>query len=137
MDCIFCKIANGEIPSTTLYEDDDLRVIFDINPTSAGHALILPKEHAASLLEYPAEKLGHVFEIAQKVGKSMEKGLHADGVNILANCREAAGQSVDHFHVHVIPRYANQPEKDALVIETHEIPKPDFDALAKSIQENL
>ncbi len=137
MDCIFCKIANGEIGSNTIYEDDDLRVIFDINPAAAGHALILPKEHAASLLEYPAEKLGHVFETAQKVGKAMEKELGADGVNILANCREAAGQSVDHFHVHVIPRYQDQPEKDGVIISFNPIEKPDFEALAAALKQSL
>lgn len=137
MDCIFCKIANGEIPSTTLYEDEDVRVIFDINPASAGHALILPKKHYASLLEYPAEELGKIFAIAQKIGQAMEKGLPCDGVNILANCREAAGQTVDHFHVHIIPRYKDAAEKDAMVIESGSIEKPDFDALKEAITSAL
>lgn len=137
MDCIFCKIANGEIGSSTIYEDDDLRVIFDINPASAGHALILPKQHARSLLEYPADKLGHVFETAQKVGQAMEKELGADGVNILANCREAAGQTVDHFHVHIIPRYENQPQKDGVTIHFDPVEKPDFDKLAAALRQSL
>lgn len=134
-DCIFCKIAGGEIPSTTLYEDDQVRVIFDVNPASTGHALILPKKHYASLLEYPAEDLGAVFETAQKVGKAMEKGLKCDGVNILANCREAAGQTIDHFHVHVIPRYANTPEKDHLTIVSTPVENSDFEALKAAIAE--
>lgn len=133
MDCIFCKIASGEIPSTTLYEDDEIRVIFDISPASEGHALILPKAHSASLLEYPAEKLGTVFTVAQKVGQAMEKGLGCDGVNILANCRPAAGQSVDHFHVHVIPRYASAPDKDHLTISSTPVEASDFDALKEAI----
>ncbi|MDO4663319.1 MAG: HIT family protein [Erysipelotrichaceae bacterium] len=133
MDCIFCKIANGEIPSATLYEDEEVRVIFDINPASVGHVLILPKTHAASLLEYPTEKLGSIFALAQKIGNAMIKGLPCDGVNVLANCREAAGQTVDHFHVHIIPRYANDSTKDAMTIESGTIEKPDFDALKEAI----
>lgn len=129
MDCIFCKIAAGEIPSTTLYEDDQTRIILDINPAAAGHALILPKKHFRSLLEADEETLGHVFALAAKLGNRMEEALGCDGVNVIANCREGAGQTIDHFHVHVIPRYKNQPEKDALIISQSEIEKPDFEEL--------
>lgn len=137
MDCIFCKIANGEIPSATLYEDDAVRVIFDISPASEGHALVLPKGHYASMLEYPAEGLGAVFQAAQKVGQAMEKELGCDGVNILANCRETAGQTIDHFHVHVIPRYANAPEKDHMTISSTPIDSPDFEALKNALDRSL
>ena len=135
-DCVFCRIASGEIPSSTLYEDQDVRVILDINPASVGHALILPKDHAASLLEYPSEKLGHVFEVAQKLGNAMKSRLHCDGINIIANCGQAAGQTVDHFHVHVIPRYADKT-KDSLVLESGTISSVDPSEIVALLQEEL
>lgn len=106
-NCIFCKIANGEIPSATLYEDDTFRVILDLNPASKGHALILPKEHAANLFELPDEIAAKAIVLAKKVAAVLQKGLHADGVNIVQNNGEAAGQTVFHFHMHIIMRYAN------------------------------
>ncbi len=133
MDCIFCAIANGEIPSSTVYEDDDLRIILDINPAAAGHLLVLPKTHCTSLLECDDELLGKVMSAAKKAGNAVKNELNADGVNILANCYPAAGQSVDHFHVHVIPRYENAPEKDGLTISQVEIVKPDAQALAAKL----
>ena len=107
MDCIFCKIANGEIPSATLYEDEDFRVILDLNPAAKGHALILPKEHAANLFELPEEISAKALGVAKKVGAVLKEGLHADGLNVLQNNGEAAGQTVFHFHMHLIPRYKN------------------------------
>lgn len=114
MDCIFCKIANGEIPGTTLYEDDKVRVILDINPTVYGHALVIPKTHCDSLIECPDDVRDAVFATAQKLAAKMEKELGCDGVNVITNIREGAGQTVNHFHVHVLPRYTGHPEKDAL-----------------------
>lgn len=131
MDCLFCKIAEGSIDAATLYEDDQLRVILDIGPASIGHALVIPKTHVASLLECPDDLLGAVYAAAARTGRKMEQVLHCDGVNVLANCRPGAGQTIDHFHVHVIPRYTNQPEKDGLHISQSEIPKPDFDQLVQ------
>lgn len=129
MDCLFCSIAAGDILSSTLYEDDQVRVILDISPATAGHTLILPKKHSASLLEADPETIAHVFDTAARLGRRMEEALGCDGVNILANCRSGAGQTIDHFHVHVIPRYADQPEKDSLQISQSEITKPDFEQL--------
>lgn len=103
--CIFCKIAAGEIPSTTVYEDEDLRVIADISPANLGHLLILPKAHAKDLTELPAEMACKVMITAQKVVKAMQEGLHPDGINVLQNNGEAAGQTVMHYHMHIIPRY--------------------------------
>lgn len=105
MDCIFCKIANGEIPSATLYEDDDFRVILDMGPARRGHALILPKKHFADLFEMPDETAAKALCIAKKVGLALIKGLNADGVQVLQNNGEAAGQTVFHFHMHLIPGY--------------------------------
>lgn len=104
-NCIFCKIANGEIPSATIYEDEDFRVILDLSPASKGHALILPKEHYANLFELDDEKAGKVLVAAKKVITKMKEILNCDGYNLVQNNGEAAGQTVNHFHLHLIPRY--------------------------------
>ncbi len=109
-NCIFCKIANGEIPSVTVYEDEDFRVIFDLNPATEGHALILPKEHFADLTELPAHYASRVMPLAGKIGKAMKAGLGAQGFNVVQNNGEAAGQTVHHFHTHIIPRYGHEDE---------------------------
>ena len=104
-NCIFCKIANGEIPSATIYEDEDFRVILDLSPASKGHALILPKEHYANLFELDDEKAGKVLVVAKKVITKMKEILNCDGYNLGQNNGGAAGQTVNHFHLHLIPRY--------------------------------
>lgn len=104
-NCIFCKIANGEIPSTTLYEDKDFRVILDLGPAARGHALLIPKEHYANLFELDDELAAKALVTAKKIGARMMKALGADGFNVVQNNGEAAGQTVFHFHMHLIPRY--------------------------------
>ena len=104
-NCIFCKIANGDIPSRTIFEDDDFRVILDMSPAADGHALILPKQHYANIYEMPEELAGKVFILAKKMAEKMSNILNADGFNIVQNNGEVAGQTVFHFHVHLIPRY--------------------------------
>ena len=104
-NCIFCKIANGEIPSATLYEDEDFRVILDLGPASKGHALILPKAHAANIYELPDETAGKAMILAKHMATRLRDGLHCDGFNIVQNNGEIAGQTVFHFHMHLIPRY--------------------------------
>ena len=104
-ECIFCKIANGEIPSATLYEDDKFRVILDLSPASKGHALILPKQHVANLYEIPDELAADAMILAKKMADKMTKALSCDGFNLVQNNGEAAGQTVFHFHMHLIPRY--------------------------------
>jgi len=106
-NCIFCKIANGAIPAATLYEDDKFRVILDLGPASKGHALILPKEHYADIYEIPEELAGEVYKLAAKMAKKMTAALGCDGFNIVQNNKEVAGQTVFHFHMHLIPRYEN------------------------------
>ena len=106
MDCIFCKIANGEIPSATLYEDEDFRVILDMGPAAKGHSLILPKAHYANLLELPDELAAKAIGLAKKMTGKLMTALEADGLNVVQNNGEAAGQTVFHFHMHLIPRYA-------------------------------
>ena len=104
-NCIFCKIASGEIPAATLYEDDLFRVILDLGPASKGHALILPKNHYANLYEIPDEMVGKPMVLAKKMGTALKEALGCDGLNVVQNNGEAAGQTVFHFHMHLIPRY--------------------------------
>ena len=106
-NCIFCKIANGEIPSATLYEDEDFRVILDLGPATKGHALILPKNHFANLFEIPEDIEAKAFVLAQKMATKMKKVFDCDGFNIVQNNGTTAGQTVFHFHIHLIPRYDN------------------------------
>lgn len=106
-DCIFCKIANGEIPSNTIYEDNDYRVILDLGPATKGHALVLPKKHYADLFEIPEETVAGAVKVAKKVAGIMKEKLECDGLNLVQNNGETAGQTVMHFHLHIIPRYKN------------------------------
>ena len=104
-NCIFCKIANGEIPAATLYEDEDFRVNLDLGPASKGHALILPKEHYANLYELDDEVASKVLVLAKKMITKLTDVLGCDGYNLVQNNGEVAGQTVHHFHMHLIPRY--------------------------------
>ena len=104
-NCIFCKLANGEIPTATIYEDEDFRVILDLGPATKGHALILPKNHFANLFEIPEDMDAKAFILAKKIAKKMKDVFGCDGVNIVQNNGVAAGQTVFPFHIHLIPRY--------------------------------
>ena len=108
-NCIFCKIAGGEIPSSTVYEDEDFRVILDLGPASKGHALILPKQHYKVLCELDEAIAAKVMPLAAKIGKAMKKSLGCAGFNVVQNNGTEAGQTVFHFHVHIIPRYEGGP----------------------------
>lgn len=110
-NCIFCKIANGEIPSKTLYEDEAFRVILDLGPASKGHALILPKNHYANLYELPEEDAGAVMKLAKRMAAQMTERLGCEGFNLVQNNGELAGQTVFHFHMHLIPRYRDDGQK--------------------------
>lgn len=102
---VFCKIVAGEIPCYKLYEDADVLAFLDISQVTKGHALVIPKEHYDTFLSCPEKLMHKVFDVAQRIGQISIQFLGAKGVNILTNCYEVAGQSVKHFHVHVIPRY--------------------------------
>ena len=104
-NCIFCKIANGEIPSAEVYEDELFRVILDMGPASRGHALILPKEHFKDVCELEEPYASRVLALGGKIGDAMKKGLGCTGFNLVQNNGKSAGQTVFHFHMHVIPRY--------------------------------
>lgn len=124
--CIFCSIVNGEIPSHKIYEDDYVNAFFDINPTSYGHCLVVPKEHCDSFLDCRSEIRDEVFKTAQMLAKKLEERLNCDGINVLTNIHETAGQTVNHFHVHLIPRYK---DNDALTIDFGTIDEVDFEEL--------
>lgn len=104
-NCIFCKLANGEIPSKTIYEDNEFRVILDLGPATKGHALILTKEHYSNLYELPDAITEKILKLAKKMTVQMTDKLKCDGFNIVQNNGEMAGQTVFHFHMHLIPRY--------------------------------
>ena len=104
-DCIFCKIANGVFPTNSIYEDEEINVILDISPATKGHALVLPKSHCDNALDADSELLGKAIKVAAKTGKAIKKALGCDGINIVQNNGDAAGQTVVHLHFHVIPRY--------------------------------
>ncbi len=104
-NCIFCKIANGEIPSATLYEDEDFRVILDLGPASKGHALILPKKHYPDLYALPDELAAKAMVLAKKMITKLAGALGCEGYNVVQNNGALAGQTVFHFHIHLIPRY--------------------------------
>lgn len=110
-NCIFCKLANGDIPTNAIYEDDSFKVILDNGPATKGHALILPKDHYANLYEIPEEVAAEVMKLAKKMAIHMTEKLHCDGFNLVQNNGEIAGQSVFHFHMHLIPRYKNDGQR--------------------------
>lgn len=110
-NCIFCKIGSGDIPSYKLYEDEDFKVFLDLSPTSYGHALIISKEHYKNLFELDDTIASKALVLAKKVGAAMMNTLHCDGLNVLQNNGEAAGQTMFHFHIHLIPRYKEDDTK--------------------------
>ena len=132
-NCIFCKIANGEIPSKTIYEDGDFRVILDLSPATKGHALILPKVHAANLYELPEDVAGKVLPVAKVVSSNMKEKLNCAGLNLVQNNGEVAGQTVMHFHMHVIPRYEGDGQNLNWV--PGESTPEELEAIAKQIVE--
>lgn len=129
--CIFCKIANGAIPSKTIYEDEDFRVILDLGPATKGHALILPKEHSANLYELPDETASKVMVLAKKMATKMTEKLSCDGFNIIQNNGEVAGQTVMHYHLHLIPRYQDDGQK--ILWKPTEVSQEELEQIKNSI----
>lgn len=133
-NCIFCKIANGEIPSRTLYEDNDFRVILDLAPATKGHALILPKNHYKNLYEIEEETAAKVMPLAKKMAVEITQKLGGDGFNLMQNNNEIAGQTVFHFHMHLIPRYNNDNQN--LVMKPQQATDEELDAVREAIVGN-
>ena len=130
-DCIFCKIVAGEIPASKVYEDDHFLAFLDISQVTPGHTLVIPKKHARNLLEMTPDETADLFNIVSRVTKKVESATQPQGMNIISNMEEIAGQSVFHTHVHILPRYS---QEDDLKIDfiAHE---PDFDRLAQLAKE--
>jgi histidine triad (HIT) family protein len=108
-DCLFCKIVAGEVPATIVDEDEHTVSFMDINPATTGHALVVPRKHSVDLFDIEPGELKAVVAAAQRLAKRALERLGADGVNLLNSSRRAAWQTVFHFHIHVIPRYADDP----------------------------
>lgn len=124
--CIFCSIVKGEIPATRIYEDDTVLAILDISQVTKGHTLVILKQHTENFMSCEPELMKHVMEVAQMLAKRIMERTHAEGMNVLSNIHEVAGQSVMHFHVHLIPRYS---EQDACVIRFDKSDPQDLDAI--------
>ena len=132
---VFCKIVDGEIPCYKLYEDNDVLAFLDISQVSKGHALVISKKHYDNFLSIPQEEMHKVMDVAQRIGQVSVKYLGAKGVNILTNCYEAAGQTVMHFHVHVIPRYDGN---EGFILEMkNNADGLNLPSIAKQIQQEL
>ena len=130
-NCIFCKIANGDISSKAIYEDDLFKVILDLGPATKGHALILPKDHAKNLFELPDDTAKQILVLAKKLGNQMVEKLNADGLNIIQNNGEAAGQTVNHFHLHIIPRYESDGQH--ILWEPKEVSQEELEEIQNTI----
>ena len=133
--CIFCKNANGTIPCYKVYEDNEVIAFLDVNPSSRGHTLVLPKEHFSSMVTCPKNLLDHVMEVAQLIAQAQIAQLGASGANVITNIGEKAGQTIPHFHVHVIPRY----EKDGILLQlpTSKLNEQDVKLIVDSIQKGI
>jgi histidine triad (HIT) family protein len=108
-DCIFCKIVAGELPSEIVQEDEHTIAFMDLNPWTRGHALVIPRKHSRNLYDAPDEDLEHTVAAAKRLALRMRDALGCDGINLLNSCEPAAWQTVFHLHVHVIPRYYDDP----------------------------
>ena len=134
-DCIFCKIAKGSIPSATVYEDRLFRVIMDINPASKGHCLIIPKEHFDNIYDLDGETAGRLFSLATCIARALRDALGCEGLNIVQNNGLIAGQTVFHFHLHLIPRYQGDDVKVGWV--PHPSDPEDLEELRKAIKKAI
>ncbi len=134
-DCLFCKIANGKMEAITVFETSDFRVVLDKFPAVKGHVLILPKEHFDNIYEMDSETAGKLFALATVVARSMKKVLNCDGLNVLQNNGEAAGQTVNHFHMHLIPRYYNDDVRFSW--NTKSFSDEELESLGKALSEKI
>lgn len=135
-NCIFCKIVSGESPSRTIYEDERFRVILNRWPVAEGHALILPKEHFENIYDLPEDWCADLMKVAKKMSIKMKQKLRCDGINLQNNNEEAAGQTIFHFHMHLIPRYQNDAQKEPVPViglAAYEPSEQELDAVCSTI----
>lgn len=137
-DCIFCKIIAGDIPSAKVYEDEDVYAFLDISQVTKGHTLVIPKAHVKNIYETNEEVASQLFARVPKISQAIEKSFSPKGINVLSNTGEAAGQSVFHLHLHLIPRYDQtdgfQPN---WVTHNDDYSKEDLAEIAESISQNI
>ena len=133
-NCIFCKLANGVFPTNSIYEDDDFNVILDASPATKGHALILPKEHYANIYEIDEELLGKAAKLAKKIITHEKEVLGCDGYNIVQNNGEVAGQTVFHFHMHLIPRYGKDENKKIIEWDQNEFSEEEMKSICEAMK---
>lgn len=134
-NCIFCKIIKGEIPSANIFENEEFKVILDRFPSNQGHVLIMPKQHCANIFDIDPDKAGRLFSLAVKIAGVMKKSLGFTDMNIVQNNGEIAGQTVHHFHMHLIPRYEN----DGVQVKWAQLDLTDeqIETVRKKIADNL
>lgn len=135
-NCLFCKIIKGEIPCSKVYEDEDVLAFLDISQTTIGHTLVIPKDHYDNFLYVPKDLVAKTFSVAQKISQALVSGLGAKGVNILVNTNEVAGQTIMHFHIHVIPRYSSS-DNLRLEFTPNAIEKLNLPDIARNISKDL
>ena len=133
-DCIFCKLANGEIPTRKIYEDDLFTVFMDASPVTRGHSLIVPKRHCDNLYSLPDEEASKIMILAKKLATHMTEKLHADGFNVMQNNGEVAGQSVFHYHMHLIPRYKDDGHAGRLSWPTLTLTDEELDEIRDTLK---
>ena len=131
------KIIEGSIPSTTIYEDDVVKCILDLSQAGVGHTLVIPKKHYANVLEIDSDTFGYAMKIAKKIAEALRKTFNCDGINILNNCGEAAGQTVFHLHIHVIPRFINDTVDIKWKVNSDKFDPKTFEDLKNRIIKNL
>lgn len=129
--CVFCDIIDGKIPSYKVYEDDDVLAILDISQVTYGHTIVMPKKHVKNILEAEEETVQKCTAVIHKLARQIVSNTGAEGCNILNNCNEVAGQTVDHLHFHIIPRYS---EKDAVEFTFHPSEKQNMEEVLKKVK---
>ncbi len=135
MECIFCKIIARELPAEILYEDDGIMAILDINPMNFGHALVMPKMHCENILETPTYLIPGIFTLSQEIAIAIKSALCADGINIISNIGEAAGQTIFHTHIHIIPRHTDDGFKFRLNLKKYR--DDELERVALKIRQSL
>lgn len=137
-NCLFCKIVKGDIPSVKIFEDDNIVVFLDISQVTKGHTLVIPKKHFSNVYELDEETISSIYRPIPKLAKAIKNAFHAKGINIVNNNDEQAGQTVFHYHIHIIPRYdENDGFRAIFTNNMDKYSKEDLEVIANIIKDNL
>jgi histidine triad (HIT) family protein len=137
-ECLFCKIAEGEIPAQKVYEDSEHIAFLDINPRNPGHTLVMPKKHYETIIEMPEHEAAEIFRVVKKMAAAVKKGMKADGISIAQSNERAAGQVIPHVHFHVIPRFLSEgPPGLESMLPTKKLTKEMFDETTHRIASSI